>query len=377
MKTLSLVILGFYFLGCGSSSGSKDKAKENNQSGRQSTDQDATRPQQKSCDGSDVEKIPGLAAGYSYRDGTQLKLMTSEQAEVSICDLMTTNSWDTAVFQLAGVTCSSCIEEAVYLEESLDKDSTKHVVVLTDFFEDYPVEMYQNFIADFAPSAYRAHDNEISLWKKLSANPSLPTRPTILVFHKSGLSYLINTEGTPKEEILSAVQTISAATTKAQASFKNKLVEDSKTETELPVLTVDFAMTGPTGALKLSDVFKKQYAVLDLSQRYCNPCLNLAAEKNSDDHFQDLVTNNQCDFIAFVGERDLSDWRNVIGASSFVGEKSYSAGRTASIPAAKFGFSLRFTPTVIIVDRSGKVLASKVGAVPDEIENLCQGGDSE
>ncbi len=160
-----------------------------------------------------------------------------------------------------------------------------------------PKIMYSAFLGDFSPSAFRAHDMDIALWKTLSRDPTLPQDQQFLSSTKwPKLSS--NKEGTPVEKILEATEWISthsassgetsAAFAPEEAFFIREAVSEDKDP--LPPLGVDFAMKGQNGPTSLSQVFKKEYAVIDLSQRFCNPCLNLAADKNRDIVFQEKIT---------------------------------------------------------------------------------------
>ncbi len=109
----------------------------------------------KACEGVKESQHTGLSSGYAYRDGHNTTFLDTTQGQVSACEVLESKGWDIAIFQLAGVTCLSCQEEAVKLSKVVSGQRRLVTpVVLTDFFEDYDAKDYDDFMKQFAPNPF-------------------------------------------------------------------------------------------------------------------------------------------------------------------------------------------------------------------------------
>jgi len=317
----------------------------------------------KDCQGNLVEQGE-LKPGYRYVDGNRLYVKNSDSKRVSLCDA--SKGHKVMIFQLAGITCLSCQYESEFIVKDVVTKEVGHAVVFTDFREDYTESDFKDFMNRHAKESKRYHDENISMWKMFSADPAKPTRPTILVFGKEGVSFVYNSEG----ESIKGISEV-ASSLGAQPLPPPDPEPGPKPDTEPGPTLVDFEMQGVSGEQKaLSEVFTKEFALIDFSQTNCIYCKRSAKKFNEDDSFQSTVANGKCDFLTLIPTSDLSSWGGLFG-QSFVGKSSYAPVEGTREAAAKFGFALRATPSFILVDRNGRLLDSRTGALPRSFFETC------
>ena len=112
--------------------------------------------------------------------------------------------------------------------------------------------------------------------------------------------------------------------------------------------------------------------ILDFSQVGCFYCTELAKKNDKDSNFQRLVSGSKCRAATILPKGQVSDWIDAIGGSGTHGAKeSYSYSNGLNGFGKLFGISVPSTPTVIIVDRTGKILDKQIGAMPGQISTLC------
>ncbi len=207
-----------------------------------------------------------------------------------------------------------------------------------------------------------------------------PPLPYVVYFHQSGMGIKGTGAESPTIDDIKAVHADVAANAPAideptdDTDDSSNTPDDSDTDpnNNSPALAIDFEIKDKDGkAAKFSSLFKKQYLVLDLSAQNCGYCHTMAQEDNSDQDFQRMIQNGKCDFAVAVGERDLAAWGSRY-KGTFVGARTFASGNSAANVASKFKFSLRGTPTVLIIDRQGTVLADQTGAKPDAVASTCR-----
>lgn len=144
--------------------------------------------------------------------------------------------------------------------------------------------------------------------------------------------------------------------------------------------TMNFAIKGPDGVdRKISDVFKKSYLVVELSAYDCGPCRSFAAGLNKQEQkYAPYFANGKCDEIVIVNDYGrlkgrYTQWVDMLGGpTSYLGKHSYTSQMTIDKVAKALGFSESFgIPTLLLVDRAGKVVDSANG-MPKKIESLCK-----
>ncbi|MEY4629886.1 MAG: hypothetical protein RIQ81_6 [Pseudomonadota bacterium] len=118
-----------------------------------------------------------------------------------------------AIFQFAGVTCNTCQADAREFTSSLQSaggNSVAHVVVFTDFLEDFQDQDFAGFMGTWAPASLRAHDERSSLWLSLQNDPSKPDRNVIVVLGQNGRGMFTNLPH-PNSAVLSALRTLASS----------------------------------------------------------------------------------------------------------------------------------------------------------------------
>ena len=145
---------------------------------------------------------------------------------------------------------------------------------------------------------------------------------------------------------------------------------------QLTDLPSNFAVSlvGASGPVKFSDLFTTEYMIIDFSQVGCFYCTELAKKNERDSEFQRLVKGSKCRAATILPNGQVEDWIGAIGGSSTHGAKeSFSYSKGLSGFGSLFGISVPTTPTVIIVDRTGKIIQKQVGGMPSQISSLCGG----
>jgi hypothetical protein len=110
-------------------------------------------------------------------------------------DALVASGKKAAIFQFAGVTCTTCQADAKEYSSQLQGplgSKAAHFVVFTDFFEDFQEQDFADFIPEWAPRAIRAHDDRGKLWISLQQNQSKPDRNVIVVLGQNGRGMFTN-----------------------------------------------------------------------------------------------------------------------------------------------------------------------------------------
>lgn len=144
--------------------------------------------------------------------------------------------------------------------------------------------------------------------------------------------------------------------------------------------SMNFAVTAADGAkLKVGDVFKKKYMIVELSAYDCGPCRAFAQDFNRNGRqYESLFEKGQCSKMVMVDtygglQGRFPNWVAMLGGpTSYLGKASYTSGLSLSEAARKLGFTEQFgIPTLIMVDRTGKVIDAASGAMPRKAKQLC------
>ncbi len=365
MRSLAALALSFTLVGCGS------------QLGRHSPSGYTPNKDSDAIAGSCQIAQPTAeqaAKGYKSLNINDLSVLDAEKNSMSLCDFMKKNDLNVAVFQFAGVLCSSCQVEAQYFQGEFAKktfDKAKHVVVLTDYLEDYSEEQFQGFMTKFSPDSLRTHDPRAALWKALSINPKEPTRPTVVAVDNKGIGLLINQEGAAVEPIMDAVEDLAIPSSEDQNPEEPAEEDDGLSPLELSD-EQNFSISDAAGkAMKLADVFKAEYMIIDVSQFYCTYCKQIADAKQKDTEFQEMMAGTKCRFGIMLPTRDQSSWMGRYPASSFIGKTSFFTSSQGSIGPA-FGVSISGIPHLFMIDRKGNVVDEQTGGMPAKVKTLCK-----
>lgn len=129
---------------------------------------------------------------------------------VSLQDALAASGKKAAIFQFAGVTCTTCQADAkeftAQLQGSLGAKAA-HFIVFTDFFEDFQEQDFAGFMSTWAPRSLRAHDDHGKLWISLQQNPSKPDRNVIVVLGQNGRGMFTNLPH-PNSDVITALQSL-------------------------------------------------------------------------------------------------------------------------------------------------------------------------
>lgn len=130
-------------------------------------------------------------------------------------------------------------------------------------------------------------------------------------------------------------------------------------------------------SVKLSQLFTGDYFILDFSSANCSGCVSSASDNNNNEEFINLFKNQKCQFAALIPDNELSDWNSAIGgANSFIAKKSYGITSGHVTIGKLFGFTINGIPTILMIDRNGKVIDSADGELSEKAKNLCSGTNS-
>lgn len=140
----------------------------------------------------------------------------------------------------------------------------------------------------------------------------------------------------------------------------------------VPAGAWDSELVSPAGtSVWLSTRYGSKYLVVDFSGIGCPGCVALADEHNRDPEFARLFDSGVCGFATVVNRSDLSQWAARY-RDGFIGQRSYGAKDGISKVASRVGLPLNAIPTVLILDRSQKIVGKGVGEMPSNLSTLCQ-----
>lgn len=143
-----------------------------------------------------------------------------------------------------------------------------------------------------------------------------------------------------------------------------------------PQIAVDLKQIsgGQTKTVPLASLFTTEYLVIDYSQPGCGPCMNHATLMNKPAYAERFSGKGKCTSIVMIENPQLGAWQNIYKESTYVGSHSfsYSKGNLDSFSSLFGGNGITNTPTFMIVDRAGKLIASNEGTEPKEVDSLCK-----
>lgn len=118
-----------------------------------------------------------------------------------------------AIFQFAGVTCITCQRDAQEytsrIQRSASKNKLAHIVVFTDFSEDFQENDFASFMSQYAPQSIRTHDSNGRLWLSLQKDPSMPDRNVMVVLGQNGSGLSLN-EATSHDVIFNTLEALAS-----------------------------------------------------------------------------------------------------------------------------------------------------------------------
>lgn len=188
-------------VGCASSASKEGKSPASNTNAPNELKKDSTKtdPSKKkdtyACD--DGASLM-FKEGALDIEGNDLSVYTGRDKEKkTLCEVLASTGKKSGIFQFAGFTCISCMDEAIELQKFVKSNKgsdVAHIVVFTDLFEDATDENFKTFVDQYAPDATVVYD-EAKLWKYWSKDPSLPNRATIMSMNMNAEGHILNDGG--------------------------------------------------------------------------------------------------------------------------------------------------------------------------------------
>lgn len=135
----------------------------------------------------------------------------------------------------------------------------------------------------------------------------------------------------------------------------------------------DIQLTGRSGPTTLSQLFKGELMVIDLSAVGCQYCVQGAQRLDSDRNMQALLNGTKCSHVTVIDS--LSDWTQLgFGTSSFTGQNSFESSVSATSVGRQLGVNISGTPTYLVMDRNGNLIpTSDENSEPtDIIQSRCR-----
>ena len=141
----------------------------------------------------------------------------------------------------------------------------------------------------------------------------------------------------------------------------------------LPALAqgIDVQIVTHNGTVKLGQYFTSEYLLIDFSRLGCPPCVAMAKANQASSEFKLQTTGeSKCRAATIVPQGTMSDWSAEIGGESAKETIEFTGGHNGF--AALFGTNISATPTVLLVDRQGKIVDQGIGDMPAKFYELCK-----
>lgn len=137
----------------------------------------------------------------------------------------------------------------------------------------------------------------------------------------------------------------------------------------------DVDVINAAGAVvKLSSLFVGEYLLLDFSQSGCGACVTMAQNMERDSTFKNAFDGKpgSCAFATVVPNSDRSRWLSRFPATGLTGSHTIApeAGGFSAV-ASKFGYSIRATPTFLLINNKGELVGEGIGRFPSQLSQLC------
>lgn len=139
----------------------------------------------------------------------------------------------------------------------------------------------------------------------------------------------------------------------------------------LPPQLAEFVLDQGSTQVKLGQFWKSKYLMVDFSQAGCPPCVSHAQDMaNEESRFSGI---SGCQALILLPSGQIDSWFQAIGSST-----NFAARISASSNSGHGGFtrligaqSISSTPTFIVIDRTGAVLARGSGGEPRQAVQYC------
>ncbi len=155
----------------------------------------------------------GSGNGIQTLPASSWRILTNGRS-ATLAEALSASGYSAAIFQFAGVTCDTCQRDATDYTRRIQASPLRgrigHIVVFTDFPEDFQESDFQSFLTQYAPQSVRAHDDRAKLWLSLQKNPSAPDRNVIVVLGQGNRGLFLN-EPASRDTIFNALESLGSA----------------------------------------------------------------------------------------------------------------------------------------------------------------------
>jgi len=129
--------------------------------------------------------------------GDQLYLNIAGQRS-SLCNTLSQSGKNILVVFITSPTCLSCVPKLKSLGQYVSTDNSVHLITavpnrVTSFIKDYSTQEINSFVSGIITNTTPAYDENGVMWKKFSANPSLPLFPIAIIMNKNKEAAIIST----------------------------------------------------------------------------------------------------------------------------------------------------------------------------------------
>lgn len=133
---------------------------------------------------------------------------------------------------------------------------------------------------------------------------------------------------------------------------------------------INVEITSASGKVTLDKVFTTPYLLVDFSRMGCGYCVTMGKQHEASSSFQSMTSGEKCRAITIVPAGQNSDWAAEIGGASAKTTYEYKGGHDGF--GSLFGASVSSTPTLLLIDRTGKIVDQDVGQMPSKFDTLCK-----
>jgi hypothetical protein len=141
----------------------------------------------------------------------------------------------------------------------------------------------------------------------------------------------------------------------------------------LPSNLAKLSLQGAQTAITLGSYWTTKYLYVEFSRPGCGPCVDMAGSLSGEE--SRFGGRGDCKALVVVPNQQLSSWHSAIGgAQTFAGRSSFAFSGSHDGFASYFeGIgTIESTPTIALIDRSGKAVGLDVGQSPALANQLCR-----
>ena len=141
----------------------------------------------------------------------------------------------------------------------------------------------------------------------------------------------------------------------------------------LPDSIGSMRIKGSSGEVNLASYWTTKYLYVEFSRPGCGPCVTQAQHLSQQS--SRFSGGGNCKALIVIPSQQLNSWMSAIGGSStFGGRSSYEYSGSHNGFARNFNGldNIGSTPTMALIDRTGRVLDQRIGAEPGQAASLCR-----